>query len=711
MNKTLFGTWLFSILFANFAFSQEEQFQDFVDMNQKMANQEIDQTIKNPSLPIPGEMIRSLVETVPTFSQGSCFPTSPELSKEKKGDQHKIEVLIIFDQTTANQGFIHDGNDIDEWRKNTYQGDVSENVALLKKATTPVFVQDPAFGEGNTSTPVVQVNNPIKAPTSLDASLLRKWVIETNKLGNTFSNEDKLDHSKYVEAIVQTIPLMQDISEKELSKQIASAIGGVAKTDEEKYQMLSILSERLYHNYNRARNPGYNNSTNNPNGEALPSGSLSLSSIFTAAANQEMSKGGVCNDISEAVAKIGEELFPEKDVLVINAGTHFAVLVVDKNGSKVIDGSYQNNMDQQLTLGPNLISNNVRINKVIDGHLKEIAVMDTQLGDLVKSTTGSPVPTLKSGANFNKIIAQTKITLSENEKKRRALTIAGGAGELLESKVTVIAAKLSSEGQGNNSYVTVGADKQQWKTSELAQWGNEYHIILNAGFDRTLIRYVNPKVKLTYTSGVHMGASLGLGVEGVDIYGTSGNLDLLNRVNLENNPANEKAVSLKGQVMVDNTFGPRNWGETTGATSSVTGGGVLKALSQMTFHLNQINVNGSATKQINNRLKLQTAANYTGSNVGQSVGVITGLQVESKRGASLFYFVGAETSKLKGYQTKNSLLVGSHGAKTGVTLVGKNGKLEGSASVSNIAPNQKPQINATAKILLNSKKKKVKKVD
>ena len=52
--------------------------------------------------------------------------------------------------------------------------------------------------------------------------------------------------------------------------------------------------------------------------------------------------------------------------------------------------------------------------------------MDTQLGDLVKSTTGSPIPILKSGANFNKVIAQAKFTLSENEKKKRAITLAAG---------------------------------------------------------------------------------------------------------------------------------------------------------------------------------------------------------------------------------------------------------------------------------------------
>ena len=161
----------------------------------------------------------------------------------------------------------------------------------------------------------------------------------------------------------------------------------------------------MYRNYNSARNPGYNNSTHNPNQVPLPAGDLSLNEMLSAASSFNEFGGGVCNDISEVVAMVGQELFPDHDVLAVNSGSHFGVVVTDGKEHRIIDGGTQLAMTNQLMLTPEMSPSNLRISKVVDGRMKEIAVVDTQMGQVVEAAFQTGKNLLKTDADISSLMA------------------------------------------------------------------------------------------------------------------------------------------------------------------------------------------------------------------------------------------------------------------------------------------------------------------
>lgn len=108
-------------------------------------------------------------------------------------------------------------------------------------------------------------------------------------------------------------------SEAKTVEMISENIKANYKTDEDRLNFLSALSSRLYRTYNNARNPFYNTSTHNPENRPISKGDMTINQLFAGAADFNAFDGGVCNDISEAVAMIGEKLFQTKDVLIVNS--------------------------------------------------------------------------------------------------------------------------------------------------------------------------------------------------------------------------------------------------------------------------------------------------------------------------------------------------------------------------------------------------------
>lgn len=185
-----------------------------------------------------------------------------------------------------------------------------------------------------------------------------------------------------------------------------STAGDIYTDEEDRYKLLSQLSIRLNANYNDARNPGSNNSSFNPKGLAIPEGDISTQELFKAAVERNSFNGGVCNDISEVVAQVGEHLFPDKDVLVLNGGSHFGVLVSDGKTNRIINVFETTISTGGLDLDKGQAATNLRINKVIDGKLTQIAVVDTQVGQLVEGAFDKNRKLLKTDVDISKVLVE-----------------------------------------------------------------------------------------------------------------------------------------------------------------------------------------------------------------------------------------------------------------------------------------------------------------
>lgn len=505
-----------------------------------------------------------------------------------------------------------------------------------------------------------------------------------------FDPHHPIGQELFIEGLVQAAGKSK-LNENELSRKMAGIIASTYTKDEEKFKVLSALSLRLYRNYNTARNPQYNNPKNNPFNAPLPEGDITANKMFEAAANFDVFQGGVCNDISEVVAQVGEHLFPDKDVLTVNGGSHFGVVVTDGKTHRIIDGGDEYATQNKLLLVPQMSPTNLRINQVKNGALREIAVVDTEMGQLTEAAFKTGKKLLKTDADISSLIAHLK---------KGNFTTAAGIGNLSDSKVIVVVAKYETGGDKLKGYVGTGLTAQRYDNGQPVK----YQIHVKAGTEAKLLHYMNKSSEVNITSGLHANythtinpVDFGPGKYKIDM---SGGLDWVNKVDVNYGRHDDNAVQVKASVQTEHSLGPTNWGNTTGATSYVEPSDIKPLLKNVTFHLNQVNAELDVEKRITNKLTVTSNAQYQGSNIGQRASILAGLKIKAPKNAEILIFTGYANSSLKGYKTQHSLLTGPKGAEAGVRLTTKKGiEIEAKASRS---LSGKPTVRATLSVPLTN---------
>jgi hypothetical protein len=127
---------------------------------------------------------------------------------------------------------------------------------------------------------------------------------------------------------------------------------------------------------------------------------------------------------------------------------------------------------------------------------------------------------------------------------------------------------------------------------------------------------------------------------------------------------------------------------------------VPTVLKNMNFHLNQVNADVSAEKKISSGTKAFVNTHYQGSNIGQSVSILAGLNIKAPQGAQILVFTGYSNNDLKGYQTQHSLIASPSGPQFGAKYVTKKG-VEFSGAVRGVAG--KPSVGIKLKVPLGGK--------
>jgi hypothetical protein len=651
-------------LFSYSVFSQSF-FNDFQKINQQVGQNEVDSYIKTPSeTGLNGSIMASFLPTPKIDPSFECT------EKDELKNTHYEIILVAQSSTQYSELEILPGQ---------FGYFATESLDYLMKK----------YPEDETS-------------RGLTAAAVSKRASDIWNSGRFDVPNPEYDPSTglgkelFIEALVHAAA-KSNLDEKQLSKAMSSVIENTYKTTEEKFNILSVLSLRLYRNYNNLRNPGSNTSKANPYNIPIPEGDMSLNDILKGASNFNEFEGGVCNDVSEAVALVGEHLFPDKDVLVINGGSHFGVVVSDNEENRVINGPFELRSVNRLLLSTSKSPTNLRINKMSNGALKEIAVVDTEMGQLTEEAFQTGKTLLKTDADITSLVAHYK-----NKK----LNLAAGNGKLSDSNVFIVVAKYENSSEKWKSYLGGGLTAQNYSYDNPVK----YQVHLRAGVERNIFRYLNNNTKVEMATGSRLNGMITLNPVASEDESLaaqkdiSGALDFYNRIDFQHTSPRPKGVNLFSSIEVEQTLGAKNWGNTTGISSKIEGRDVGDLLKNMNFHLNQVNANVLLNKPINEKLTAMTRAHYQGSNIGQSVGVLAGMDIKVPNGATLLVFSGYSNSDLPGYKTKHSLLAAPSGGEVGAKYKTKsgtefNGVLRGISS--------EPSVNAGVKIpILNKKKKK-----
>jgi|GEM_PF-4716810 len=542
----------------------------------------------------------------------------------------------------------------------------------------------------------------VQPPFNTDAYWIQS-VIDMNAIdenGNPDPNLEKtyrtlLQTELAVQKADQLIEKNPSINENELAQSLSDSIAAVAKTDDEKIAMLTALSGRLYQVYNASRNP-----MKNGDGGSNAAGNLSLADEIQAAHDWDSSRGGVCNDISQAVATVAAKVFPDQDALVINNGSHFVVLLNDKNNRHtVIDYSSVHQGAGDLVI-PGSAASNTRISKVVNGKLKEIAVTDTEVGAVFNQLFDTPRPTLQTGADPNVIFGTLKTEYENRNRHAIETGVKIGTAQTSDSKMIVFVGERRSSSKHGESDTGYGVAFQQQGKDQNAIFA------LHSGLQRNLIQYVSPRVTLKVSTGIEGEGEVAKSVKDKGMNGFSINAQLIQKASVETHPKNQNRPQFSGDAQLIHSLGVGNWGAHEGVLQNPGASSVLKSFKYMNLHLNQVFAEGTLNVPLTRTLASQTHAQYQGSNVGQKIDLTSGVEIKSMGGMKIFAFVGY-AANLKGYQTQHSVLYDPAGLKTGAQVQTKKG-IQISTEVQGLGRGQKPigNLNVAIPILKKSSPKK-----
>lgn len=495
------------------------------------------------------------------------------------------------------------------------------------------------------------------------------------------------------------------LSEAELAKEMAGKIKSKYASDEDRFNALAAFAGRLNQNYNDARNPGFNNSKKNPDNKPLPGGDLTLNQITKAAFDWSKFDGGVCNDISEATAMIAEHIFPDKDVLMINSGSHHGLVVSDGKTNRIINYTNQSTQENQLVLDPKFTSTNMRISKLDNGHMKEIAIVDTQTGQMMENAFQTGKPLLKTNVDVSSFVAHFKLVHVGDEKQKHEVTAGLGVGGLEQGKMYVVVAKYEYNSSRWRNYVGVGASAMDPSNGTPMT----YQLHLRLGTELGLIRYATPKLQVNLTTGLHAEGMYGFQPAMAEFGGAvdaGGTLELVNRFDATYNPT--PRLKFSTNLELRHAVGPSSWGNATGSWAGGTWSGITGTLDNMSLHLNQFNASVNAEQKVSGSVTTFQEVKYQGSNIGQTLTGIGGVNISAPKGVQILVFSGHSTTKLPGYQTQHSLLVGPNGMMFGAGLQTASG-IAFTGTVNNITAGAPPVFQAGVSVPLGVPPKKYKK--
>lgn len=653
MKRFLLGLFLLpSHLWAQSFYSHAQK------IGQQISQNEIDKYVASPSSEgVSGEFIANMLPATDPDADIECAePVEPK--------ETRYEVILI-----ANGNGAQGKEELLPRQLAVYSDDVY-------KERSPMFLtRDPSEISSESVTNMAQ----------------SYWTLIN---GGSFDPKSSDGQEFFIESLVQKAAA-SSLSEKELAPLMASIISATYTTEDEKFNALSALSSRFYRNYNDARNPGSNNSKYNPDGVALPEGAIAFKDMLKAASEFNEFGGGVCNDVTETIAKVGEHLFPDKDVLAVNAGSHFGLAVVDGKSTRIIDGSNNIRYENELKLNTSMSPSNLRISKVKDGVLREIAVTDTKMGQLTEAAFDTGKNLLKTDLDISSLVAHLK-------KNNFGVSVA--SSQFDNSNVLVVVAKYQKSSDKWSKYLGVGVSGQDYKDDDLK---TKYQVHFRAGVERKMFQYVNEKTRIDFSTGLRMQGMYTLNTEkpedgGINAVDLSLGLDMTNRIRMQN-ISSDKSLRVNSYVEVENTVGGKNWGELTGIMSRKEGSKFMPLLKNMNLHLNQINADVNVEKDLNKKMSLMGNAHYQGSNIGQKVSVLAGVNIKAPEGAEILVFTGYTNADIKGFQTKHSLLASPTGIDLGVKYKNKK-NMEFSGGVRGLA-GETPSINGTIKIPLNKKRR------
>ena len=500
--------------------------------------------------------------------------------------------------------------------------------------------------------------------------------------------------SLLMEGLFQTTG-RENLSNDQLAQKLANQISSYAGNDDAaKMRLLSTFSERLYYNYNNKRNPGQGVGQSD-----VPVGNMSLGQIMGAAADYNMDGGGVCNDISQATAVLGKKLFPDKDVLVINSGTHFVVAVNGKEGTTIIDGGDEYSGVKQTMIPGYESTTNTRIFKMDGDRLREIAVVDNETGAVMKKFYTSESKALLSGTPPSVVYGEYKREV-EKANKKKALDFKAGTAKTSNSEMVVFVGQYERTTEKSHLSVGLGGTHQSFPSSST----DKYAIFsFHTGYQHNLIRYQAPTVTVKGSAGVDFDVSDGFLLQGQSYPNVSANLQPNQKVQFSTTPKNPSSFRVNGQVQAVEAFGTGNMGNMGSASARLNSGDILKNLN---VHLNQIYATTDLTKPLNSNTASMSQLNYQGSNVGQKFNIMSGIQITSLNGMKIFALVGVNQN-FGGYETKNSLIANtpSGGAVTAGIATRNGTKI--TTNVTGVGNSQGPTGNVTAIIPIVGSKKKL----
>ena len=531
-------------------------------------------------------------------------------------------------------------------------------------------------------------------------SNIDQYSSETNRYGDV-SDGEQWERSNFVEGLIQSANGTHK-SDEVLSTELSNMIKQHTTDDAEKYKILTTISSRLYDNYNNKRNP-----LQNTNHDEIASGNISLQQMFSAAATNDFDHGGVCDDISQSVATVAEKLFPDKDVLVINNGSHFGVLVHDqKNGNKVINWSAQSQGVSQVILNPKMPVGVTNVLQMHNGALETIAVLDTETGAVMKKYFSSPTKTLLTGTSPSVIYAELKKEVIKKDKTK-TFTAKLGTAQTSNTQMVVLVGQVTKNTKSTEMSAGLGMALQNIKDSP----DQNVIINLNSRFKKNLIHFQSKTISLVGSGGVELDALYGKRLKQDNdpinvIPNFSGNLQTNQTVNFKSFPRNEKNPSVEANFQVVQALGATNEGAREGKLSDPEAlKAVINSMKYMGFHLNQVNADASVSVPVSLNALAKGEVEYQGSNIGQKFKVTSGVQVVSSGGMKIYAFVGYMDNQIKGFKTKGSLFTEPSGVVGGVDLRSKGGS-KYSADVQGIGGNSTPQVNVNAVIPIFNKTKK-----
>lgn len=551
----------------------------------------------------------------------------------------------------------------------------------------------------------------IPLPTQLNKDDILKFIIEVNndlpyfdKVANPTNISTNDGMAFFLETLL-AVSAKSNMSETDLVSNISTLLLDITNdNEEEKYRILSFLSSRLDINYQDARNPGSNNSKNNPKGIALPESEIAFRDLLKGVYEGDRSLGGVCNDYSQVIGMIAEDLFPEKDVLVISGGTHMGTLITDGITSRIIDAGDQRLIENNLSLFEKSNVTNIRLSKVVDGKLKEIAVMDTEQGQLVNDTLDVDRPVLRTNYPLEKIVVHVNKWVQENNRKK-TYSASLGSALLNGSHMIVIGMKGKVEGERYDKYAGLAYGYQNAKG--FYRTPHTFHLRL--GIDRKFELVDDPRLSVNLKTGVAVEGSFGSTLSRFD---TAGNILLNNKLQISNDHTfnndeiSHPNIKFNTIIFLSHALGSKNYGQSTGVLSTVELSDITEIMKSLSFHLNQVVVNTSLTKELSPRLLTMANMHYQGSHVGQNVETSLGvsfLSRDKKREYTLLF--GYDNSEIKGYSTKNNLIDGFNGASLGFAFENEKGT-HLSVSLKELSLKSSPYFQSSLKIPLNVKNKK-----